>query len=46
MFLANIFTRGVPKGYNTYNKLPGREGLVDDLIEKAFVDYDRTSMED
>ena len=46
MFLVNLFPRSVPVGQNTYYKQRGKDGLVDDLLEGALVDYDREAMED
>ena len=46
MFLANLFTRTVDKGENTFYKREGKPKLVDELLNKAFVDLDRNAMED
>ena len=46
MFLANLFPREVPKGQNTYHKVRGGSGVVNELLEQALLEYDRKAMED
>ena len=46
MFIANLLNRKVEEDETTYFGKKGREGLVDDLAKKAFIDNDMDAMND
>ena len=46
MFLVNLFPRSIRSDESTHSGVRGYPGLVDELLESAFVDYDREAMEE
>ena len=46
MFIANLLNRKIGEDETTYFGKKGREGLVDDLAKKAFIDNDMDAMND
>ena len=46
IFIANILNRGIGENESTYFGKKGRDGLVDELAIKAFIDNDMDAMND